>query len=317
MPSANHLTKYISVLKDIQRVLWQAAADDVPPRVFVYAELKRRVDHTRYLMRTGMIRVTESTKPSRTDIAYRVCQWLAEEDSHYVKFVQAFVNAADAMRRINFDPHTVSFSFSFDQRRWEAEALGNNPMRILHINFYYIGAEPRIWDAILKAITHENAYEKHLAENYVRSTDAQLLLAVYADISPLRIHDVYDLSQMFDSLNEQYFNGSVPKPLIAWTSRANYRKVGSYHFVLNMILISKILNDRRVPEFAVRFVLYHEMLHIVHGFHVQNGRHFAHTPEFMEDEKRFERYEEAEKVLRSVRKLTKGDGSLPEEGAGQ
>ena len=111
MPSANHLTKYISVLKDIQRVLWQAAADDVPPRVFVYAELKRRVDHTRYLMRTGMIRVTESTKPSRTDIAYRVCQWLAEEDGHYVKFVQAFVNAADAMRRINFDPHTVSSRF--------------------------------------------------------------------------------------------------------------------------------------------------------------------------------------------------------------
>ena len=304
MPSANHLTKYIRVLKDIQRVLWQAAADDVPPRVFVYAELKRRVEHTHYLVRTGMIRIPPSAKPTRTDIAYRICQWLVEEDGHYVMFVRAFVNAADAMRRIGVDPHTVSFYFSFDQRRWEAEALGSNPIRILYINFYYIGAEARIWDAILKAIVNDAAYEKQLAENYVRTSEAQMLLAVYADISPLRMHDVYDLSEMFDSLNMQYFNGQVPKPLIAWTSRANYRKVGSYHFVLNMILISRILNDRRVPEYAVRFVLYHEMLHIVHGFHVQNGRHFSHTAEFIEDERKFEQYEAAEKALRMVRKLT-------------
>lgn len=304
MPSANHLTKYINVLKDIQRVLWQAAADDVPPRVFVYAELKRRLEHSQYLIRTGMIRLSESSKPSRTDIAYRVCKWLVEDNTHYVMFVQAFTNAADAMRRINIDPHTVSFAFSFDQRRWEAEALGDNPIRILHLNFYYIGAEPRIWDAVLKAILNPSSHERQLAENFVRTSEAQALLAVYADISPLRLHDVYNLSEMFDALNAQYFGGSVPKPLIAWTSRANYRTVGSYHFVSNMILISKILNDRRVPEFAVRFVLYHEMLHIVHGYYVQNGRHFAHTPEFLEDERKFEQYEEAERALRMIKKLT-------------
>ena len=71
------------------------------------------------------------------------------------------------------------------------------------------------------------------------------------------------------------------------------------------ILLSRILNDQRVPEYAVRFVLYHEMLHMYHGVRTIRGNRYAHTPEFRRDEQKFENYAEAEKALQGLEKLLK------------
>jgi len=301
MPSANHLTKYLDVWRDIQKELWKVVIDGVQPHNFIYAELKKHIDRTKYLEKTGMLHVPTNTTKALS--AYRACCWLAQSEDNYAAFVQSFLTVGRVMRNLGFEPADTIFHYTFDEHRWKAEALGMNPFRILDVNFYYMKAEPSVWEAIFKYIISSASSAKYVAENYVRSADAQQLLAVYTDISPLRIHDVYCLSLLFDQINEEYFAGTIAKPLIAWTSRANYRRLGSYNFSLNVILISRILNDRRVPEFAVKFVLYHEMLHIYHGYKTVNGCHYAHTPEFRRDEQKFEQYAEAEKALQCVRKL--------------
>lgn len=122
-------------------------------------------------------------------------------------------------------------------------------------------------------------------------------------MSPLRINDVYNLNRMFDELNAEYFNDALLRPMIAWTTRPNYRQLGSYNFFWDIICLSRILNDPRVPELAVRFVLFHEMVHIKHGARQENCRFKTHTPEFKLDEARFKGKDEAEEICKHLREI--------------
>ena len=55
MPSANHIATYTEVWKDIQKVLWKAVIESQQPHIFVYAELKKRVDKTDYYIKGAKI----------------------------------------------------------------------------------------------------------------------------------------------------------------------------------------------------------------------------------------------------------------------
>lgn len=76
---------------------------------------------------------------------------------------------------------------------------------------------------------------------------------------------VHDLRRIADQVNERWFEGRVDVP-ITWgrdTSRKSVRsrRLGSWRRGDRMIVIHPVLDDERVPEFVVAFVVYHEMLH--------------------------------------------------------
>ncbi|MBQ1924933.1 MAG: hypothetical protein II180_02285 [Proteobacteria bacterium] len=226
-----------------------------------------------------------------------------QPEDHYETFTHAFVYAAEAAKNAGLDPKTIEFEFDFTKNRWRVEGTDEAPFKRISVNFYYLSARPKVWNAIFAAIVKKHAPSRQMAEKYVRSVEAQQLLAVYSDISPLRNFDVYDLDSMFDVLNQKYFNNVLPKPMLAWTRRANFRTLGTYNYHWDIICISNALNDKRVPEIAVSFVLYHEMLHIKHGLHNINGKAFSHTPEFRVDELKFEGIEEALRIHQNLRKI--------------
>ncbi len=111
---------------------------------------------------------------------------------------------------------------------------------------------------------------------------------------------VYDLSVLFERVNARYFGGALPRPRLAWGGRLTRRKFGHYEPAADTIMLSPTLDAAGVPQFVVEFVLYHEMLHKSLGVTVRNGRRYAHTPKFRRREREFERYEEAQAVLRSL-----------------
>ena len=110
----------------------------------------------------------------------------------------------------------------------------------------------------------------------------------------------HNLQEIFDSLNEHYFDGSI-QARITWgprSRRARSResiKLGSYTFEDELIRIHPVLDAADVPRFFVEWIVYHEMLHEVHDMPVVDGRRVYHTPEFRRAEARFEHY--AESVL--------------------
>lgn len=110
----------------------------------------------------------------------------------------------------------------------------------------------------------------------------------------------YDLDRMFVRLNRRYFEGEIAKPTITWSQRRTRRIMGHHDRVHETITISKTLDSPEVPEWFVEFILYHEMLHIKHPARLLNGRRYYHTGAFRVEERRFPRYEQAQRWLERV-----------------
>ena len=109
--------------------------------------------------------------------------------------------------------------------------------------------------------------------------------------------EIYDLDEMFDSLNFWYFGGRLEKPTLTWSPRKSYHILGHHDSTHNTISISRSLDSDAVPRFVVEYVLFHEMLHIAHPARHVNGRRYHHTPAFRRDERRFGRFRDAEKWI--------------------
>ena len=110
----------------------------------------------------------------------------------------------------------------------------------------------------------------------------------------------YDLDKIFNKVNKEYFAATVGKPRLTWSKIHTYRKFGHYEPARDRVAISLTLDDARIPEFVVEFVMYHELLHKHHGEKWSNGRRMVHTPEFRLDERRFKLYKEAEECLNKL-----------------
>ena len=117
------------------------------------------------------------------------------------------------------------------------------------------------------------------------------------NVSPAR-GEVYDLDKIFQRLNYRYFDGSLEKPVLTWSQRRTRQLLG-HHSAPDIIVISKTLDDKDVPDWFVEYALYHEMLHIKHPARLIKGRRYYHTNAFRADEQRFPRYEEAQELLDS------------------
>jgi hypothetical protein len=108
---------------------------------------------------------------------------------------------------------------------------------------------------------------------------------------------VYDLEQLFASLNEQYFHGLMAPPALGWSLRASRTILGHYDPCHHVIVLSSALDSGDAPEIAVRFVLFHEMLHLRYPTENRGVRRCVHTPAFKSAEREFEDYPRAKQEL--------------------
>jgi predicted metal-dependent hydrolase len=99
--------------------------------------------------------------------------------------------------------------------------------------------------------------------------------------------EVYDLEEIFARLNRIYFQNSLPKPVLTWSARKTFQRLGHHDSTHKTLVISKSLDDKNVPSYVVEYVVYHEMLHVKHPTVQHNGRRYNHTPAFRRDEEKF------------------------------
>ncbi len=109
-----------------------------------------------------------------------------------------------------------------------------------------------------------------------------------------------NLEESFERVNKKYFHGAIEMPVLKWSPRRTRRKLGHYDPTKNVIMISKSLDDQRVPDFVLDYVMYHEMLHMVEKGSKGRYKRRVHTREFRDKEKEFEEHEEAEDWLRRL-----------------
>ena len=113
--------------------------------------------------------------------------------------------------------------------------------------------------------------------------------------NPLGRH--FDLETMFAQLNAKYFDGKLQRPHIGWSRRSWRRQFGCYDPGPNQILLNRRMDRPNVPQFAVEYVLFHEMLHVKHPTRRSGCSLVSHSPKFRQEEKRFAEFEKARKIL--------------------
>jgi hypothetical protein len=107
----------------------------------------------------------------------------------------------------------------------------------------------------------------------------------------------FDLEKIFKQLNEYYFRGTLERPHIGWSTRSWRRQFGCYDPGPNQILLNRRMDHPAVPQVAVEYVLYHEMLHIKYPTRRSGCSLVSHSTEFRAEEKRFAEFDRARRVL--------------------
>jgi hypothetical protein len=115
---------------------------------------------------------------------------------------------------------------------------------------------------------------------------------------PRGVH--YDLEEIFDRLNDAFFDGLLGRPQLGWSRRAARSMLGHFDPSHNAIIISRIFDRPNVPAVALEYVLFHEMLHLRFPVEHSGARRRVHTREFREAEKKFPHLKEAKAVLKHL-----------------
>ena len=107
----------------------------------------------------------------------------------------------------------------------------------------------------------------------------------------------FDLASLFQKLNARYFAGRLAQPHISWSRQRWRRQFGSYDPGPNQILLNCHLDRAGVPQLVVEYVLFQEMLHVKHPTRKSGCSLVSHSPEFRREEKRFEEFDRARRML--------------------
>jgi len=110
----------------------------------------------------------------------------------------------------------------------------------------------------------------------------------------------HNLEEIFDRLNFEYFDGLLGRPQLGWSRQASRNLLGHFDPSHNVIVISRIFDQPRVPALALEYVMFHEMLHLHYPVEHQGVRRRVHTREFREAEKRFPRLKDAKEMLKHL-----------------
>lgn len=114
--------------------------------------------------------------------------------------------------------------------------------------------------------------------------------------------DYFDLKQEMATVVGDYaevFSG-VNLPKIAWSREKSRRRLGFHDSASNTIVVSKIFDSQKCPQFLLRYIIFHELLHAKHEVLFERGeslRRTVHPRAFKQDERRFKEFEEAEEWI--------------------
>ena len=115
---------------------------------------------------------------------------------------------------------------------------------------------------------------------------------------------VYDLQALSQEVNDIYFGGSL-RYRIGWGRRAGHSKgrsirYGTCNVATRLIRIHPVLDDAKVPADFVRYILYHEMLHLVVPPIMRGDRRIDHPAAFRRLERLFPDFDRHKQMAKAL-----------------
>jgi len=110
----------------------------------------------------------------------------------------------------------------------------------------------------------------------------------------------YNLEEIFDDLNQRFFDSLMQRPRLNWSRAASRTLLGHFDAAHNAIVVSRIFDRPGTPRLMVEYILYHEMLHLKYPVVHRRSRRCVHSAPFREEERRFPQFEQAKHWLEAL-----------------
>jgi hypothetical protein len=302
-PSPLRLKNVLKQQSDINQLLFKLASGD---RIQSPVEslLSRITDQIESICTQHQVTPAALAAPSR--IAYAWMKFLTNDNNlqlHLDTLRRASEIGTDIIKTHEQGVGEVFIDLSYGSSLYKARTIGK--LTTLSISEGFIRSSDEVLAAVLQsALLGKTEASNQIIRQFGMSeecSDVLLELDLVAQIAAeTAIGSYYNLDELFERIAREYFGGQMLKPRLVWSGVLSSRKLGHYERTRDRVVMSQILDDRRIPRCVVEFVLYHELLHKHHGIKWVNGRCLVHTPEFRRSEGKFRQYQEAESFLKQM-----------------
>ena len=178
-------------------------------------------------------------------------------------------------------------------------ARGGTPAS-LRIHRMFLTANSGVMEALSIWLTRRrNKKSAAILDEFIKSNEHLIRAGTERRIRVRTQGAFVDLQRLFDEVNKEHFDASVQSS-ITWgrmpTLRQRRRSIrlGSFTPEDNLVRIHPLLNQEFVPEYFIRYIVFHEMLHAHLGVQCgPSGRRRIHTPEFNRLERAYPDYAKA------------------------
>ena len=109
----------------------------------------------------------------------------------------------------------------------------------------------------------------------------------------------YSLEEIYRELNRRYFNNQIEIGRIGWGLRNSWRRLGHYDPVHHTVALSPVLDSSAVPRFVVRYVVFHELLHVAFDDASCGGVKRYHSSAFRRAERAYSDCARAKEFLKN------------------
>lgn len=302
-PSPLRLKNVLKQQSDINLLLFKAALGNTIS-LPVQSLLCRNTNQIELICTQNQVTPAALAAPSRS--AYAWMKFLTDESNlelHLDTLRRAISLGTDIIKTHKQGVGEIFIELSYGSSLYKSRTIGK--LTTLSISEGFI----RSSDDVLTAVLHSALVGKTEASNQIirqfgmseECSDVLLELDLVAQIAAETAQgSCYNLDELFATIDRAYFGGQMLKPRLIWSGVLSSRKLGHYERTRDRVVMSQILDHRRIPSYVVEFVLYHELLHKQHGIKWVNGRCLAHTPEFRRSERKFRQYQEAESFLKQM-----------------
>ncbi len=230
--------------------------------------------------------------------ARRAFQWMSylAEPGHLEQHVEALAVALAVDPRVEVEFYHLAALYRVTRQAERVRLVASEA---------FVGAPSDILRALVKVAlprTRKALYRAQI-EEYAESApfrETLLELEAFGGDSADGRGLIHDLEQVFDRVNARHFAGTVPRPRLRWSKTVTGREFGHYQQSTDTLVLSLRLDSPDVPDFVIDHVMHHELLHKVLGTERVDGRRRAHTAEFRRQERKFRRFEEADRFLRGL-----------------
>lgn len=174
---------------------------------------------------------------------------------------------------------------------------GPNGIVKVRVHHMFLLASPGVLKALSQFIRRPTKPSSAILNGFIR--DHRHLIGgrprerAYLNLTHRGFH--VNLKEIFDRLNERYFDSRLRVPITWGRTRVRGRRhsidFGCFDLHSRIIRINPALDRPWVPRIFIDYIVYHEMLHASLGIRSYgNGRAEIHSLRFREEEKEFRFY---------------------------